>query len=159
MKAHIGVDADSGLVHTAGVTTSNVYDAKVINRLIREGDTAVYDDKGYASDVKRRAAEEEGVKWAVKEKAKSGRDLTKRQGARNRQYGKVRAKVEYVFRVLKCLFGYRHVRYRGIAQNGTQVIALLALADIFLARRRLAPARGEGGPLGPASNLVTARFR
>lgn len=55
MKAHIGVDAESGLVHTAGVTTGSVHDARVMDNLIREDDTAVYGDKGYASDVKKRA--------------------------------------------------------------------------------------------------------
>ena len=140
MKAHIGVDAESGLVHTAGVTTGKVHDAKVMDNLIREDDTAVYGDKGYASDAKKAAAAEAGVMWAVKEKAKPGRDLTKRQRARNRRFGKVRAKVEHVFRVLKCQFGYRRVRYRGIAKNGAQVFALLALANLFLARGRLASA-------------------
>ena len=52
MKAHIGVDAESGLVHTAGVTTGKVHDAKVMDRLIREDDVAVYGDKGYASDAR-----------------------------------------------------------------------------------------------------------
>jgi len=140
MKAHIGVDAESGLVHTAGVTTGKVHDAKAMHRLIREDDTAVYGDKGYASDAKKRAAEEAGVLWGVKEKAKPGRDLTKRQRARNRRFGKVRAKVEHVFRVLKCQFGYRKVRYRGIAKNGAQVFALLALANLYLVRGRLASA-------------------
>ena len=57
MKAHIGVDAKSGLVHTAGVTTGKVHDAKVMANLVREDDTAVYGYKGYASDAKKRAAE------------------------------------------------------------------------------------------------------
>ena len=141
MKAHVGVDAESGLVHTAGVTTGKVHDAKVMHRLIREDDRAVYGDKGYASDEKKRAAEDAGVLWAVKEKAKPGRDLTKRQRAKNRRFGKVRAKVEHVFRVVKCQFGYRKVRYRGIAKNGAQVFSLLALANLYLARGRLASAR------------------
>ena len=118
MKAHVGVDAKSGLVHTAGVTTGSVHDAKVMHRLIREDDTAVYGDKGYASDARKRAAEKAGVKWAVKEKARPGRKLAARQRARNRRFGSVRAKVEHVFRVMKCQFGYRKVRYRGIAKNG-----------------------------------------
>jgi len=88
MKAHIGVDAESGLVHTAGVTTGSVHDAKVMDTLIREDDTAVYGDKAYASEVKNRAAETPGVLWAVKEKAKPGCDLMKRQRARNRRFGK-----------------------------------------------------------------------
>ena len=140
MKAHIGVDAESGLVHTAGVTTGKVHDAKVMANLIREDDTAVYGDKGYASDKRKHAAEEAGVLWAVKEKAKPGRSLTKRQRARNRRFGKVRAKVEHVFRVLKCQFGYRKVRYRGIQTNGAQVFALFALANLYLVRGRLASA-------------------
>jgi transposase, IS5 family len=81
MKAHIGADAKSGLVHTAGVT--NVHDAKVMDRLIRDDDTAVYGDKGYASDAKKRAAAAAGVLWSVKEKAKPGRRLTARQRALN----------------------------------------------------------------------------
>jgi len=140
MKAHVGVDAESGLVHTAGVTTGKVHDAKVMDRLIREDDEAVYGDKAYASEAKKRAAEDAGVLWAVKEKAKPGRDLTQRQRARNRRFGRVRAKVEHIFRVVKCQFGYRKVRYRGIAKNGAQVFALLALANLYLVRGRLASA-------------------
>ena len=107
-----------------------------MHRLIREDDRAVYGDKGYASDARRRAAEKAGVTWAVKAKAQSGRELT----ARQRRFGKVRAKVEHVFRVMKCQFGYRKVRYRGIAKNGAQVFSLLALANLYLARSRLASA-------------------
>ena len=59
------------------------------------------------------------------------------QAKRNRRHGAIRAKVEHVFRVLKCQFGYRKVRYRGIEKNGAQVFALLALANLFLARRQL----------------------
>jgi IS5 family transposase len=140
MKAHVGVDAESGLVHTAGVTTGKVHDAKVMDRLIREDDAAVYGDKAYASEAKKRAAEDAGVLWAVKEKAKPGRDLTQRQRARNRRFGRVRAKVEHIFRIVKCQFGYRKVRYRGIAENGAQVFALLALANLYLVRGRLASA-------------------
>jgi len=140
MKAHVGVDAESGLVHTAGVTTGKVHDAKVMDRLIREDDEAVYGDKAYASEAKKRAAEDAGVLWAVKEKAKPGRDLTQRQRARNRRFGRVRAKVEHIFRIAKCQFGYRKVRYRGIAKNGAQVFALLALANLYLVRGRLASA-------------------
>ena len=138
MKAHVGVDAKSGLVHTAGVTTGKVHDAKVMPNLIREDDTAVYGDKGYASDERKRAAEGAGVRWCVKERAKPGRELTKRQRTRNRRFGRVRAKVEHVFRVLKCQFGYRKARYRGIAKNGAQVFTLLALTNLYLVRARLA---------------------
>jgi IS5 family transposase len=66
--------------------------------------------------------------------------MTKQQRARNRRFGKVRAKVEHVFRVVKCQFGNRKVRCRVIAKNGAQVFALLALANLYLACGRLASA-------------------
>jgi len=137
MKAHIGVDARSGLVHTAGVTTGKVHDARVMDNLIREDDRVVFGDKGYVNEKKKRAARAAGVYWAVKDKAKAGRKLSSSQKKRNRRHGSVRAKVEHVFRVLKCQFGYRKVRYRGIAKNGAQVFSLLALANLYLARRQL----------------------
>ena len=140
MKAHIGVDAKSGLMHTAGVTTGSVHDAKVMDNLIREDDRAIYGDKGYVNDEKRQLAEAAGVLWAVKAKAKQGRNLTRAQRRQSKKHGKVRAKVEHVFRVMKYQFGYRKVRYRGIAKNGAQVFSLLALANLYLARGRLASA-------------------
>jgi transposase, IS5 family len=140
MKAHVGVDAKSGLVHTAGVTTGSVHDAKVMDNLIREDDRAVFADKGYVNEKKKRLARAAGVLWAVKEKAKPGRRLSASQIRRNKKHGRVRAKVEHVFRVLKCQFGYRKVRYRGIVKNGAQVFSLLALGNLYLARKKLSAA-------------------
>ena len=137
MKVHVGVDARSGLVHTAGVTTGKVHDAKVMDKLIREDDRAVFGDKGYVNEKKKQRARAAGVYWGVKDQRKPGRQLSGSQKKRNRKLGSVRAKVEHVFRVLKCQFGYRKVRYRGIAKNGVQVLMLLALANLYLARRKL----------------------
>ena len=92
--------------------------------------------KGYVNEKKRRARAA-GVYWAVKEKPKPCRKLSSSQKKRNRRHGAIRAKVEHVFRVLKCQFGYRKVRYRGIVKNGAQVFTLLALANLYLARRQL----------------------
>ena len=140
MKAHIGVDAKSGLVHTVGVSTGSVHDAKVMDGLVREDDRAVFGDKGYVNEKKKRAARRAGVYWAVKDKAKPGRKLSGSQRKRNKKHGSIRAKVEHVFRVMKCQFGYRKVRYRGIKKNAAQVFSLLALANLYLVRRRLAQA-------------------
>ena len=103
--------------------------------LTREDGAAVYGDKAYASEAKKRAAEEGGVLWAVKEKAKPGRALTQRQPPL-----RPRCQVEHIFRVVKCQFGYRKVRYRGIAKNRARVFVLLALANLYLVRGRLASA-------------------
>ena len=75
--------------------------------------------------------------WAVKEKAQTGRRLTVRQRASNRRFGKVCAKVEHVFRVLKCQFGYRKVRYRGLAKNLARAQTMFALANLYRVRHQL----------------------
>lgn len=137
MKAHIGVDAKSGLVHTAGVTTGKVHDARVMSRLIREDDAIIFGDKGYVNERYKQAAREAGVCWAVTEKRKPGRQLSLSQRKRNKKHNSVRAKVEHVFRVIKCQFGYRKTRYRGIEKNGAQVFTLLALANLYMARKML----------------------
>lgn len=137
MKAHIGVDAKSGLVHTVKTTTGKVHDAKLTDDLIRSDDTIIFGDKGYVSDKRKRATRARGSTWAVKDKCKPGRVLSTSQKKRNKKYGTVRAKVEHVFRVIKCQFGYRKVRYRGLAKNAAQMFSLMALANLYLARRCL----------------------
>ena len=82
-------------------------------------------------------AEAAGVLWAVKAKAKPGCPLSISQRRRNRRFGKIRAKVEHVFRVLKCPVR-RKARYRGLLKNAAQVFSLLALANLYLARRTIA---------------------
>lgn len=66
MKVHVGMDATRGLVHTGGVTAGSVHDAKLMDSLLREDDRAVYGDRGYASEKRKRAACRAGVLWAVK---------------------------------------------------------------------------------------------
>ena len=97
MKAHIGVDAESGLVHTVKTTTGKVHDAKMTDDLIRADDTIILGDKGYVSDHRKRATRARGTTWAVKDKRKPGRVLSASQKRRNKKYGVVRAKVEHVF--------------------------------------------------------------
>ena len=137
MKAHISVDANSGLVHTVGVTTARDHDNSVISELIREDDRAIFGDKGYASDQTKRAARQAHVYWAVWDKAKRNRKLSGSQCKRNKKHASVRAKVEHVFRVLKCQFGYRKTRYKGLAKNASQVFSLMALANLYQARGQL----------------------
>jgi transposase, IS5 family len=134
MKAHISVDVNSGLVHTVGVTTASDHDNSVISELIREDDRAVFGDKGYASDKTKRAARQAGVYWAVLDKAKR---------KRNQKHASVRAKVEHVFRIVKCQFGYQKTRYKGLAKNAAQVFSLMALANLYQARGNCWPLEGN----------------
>ncbi|NOU20485.1 MAG: IS5 family transposase [Methyloglobulus sp.] len=142
MKAHISVDANSGLVHTVGVTTASDHDNSVIGGFIREDDRAVFGDKGYYSDQTKRAARQAGVYWAVLDKAKRNRKLSGSQRKRNKKHASVRAKVEHVFRIAKCQFGCRKVRYKGLAKNAAQVFSLMALANLYQARGQLLAAAG-----------------
>jgi IS5 family transposase len=137
MKAHIGVDAKSGLVHTVKTTTAKVHDARMTDDLIREDDRAIFADKGYVSDKRKRAARKNGILWAVKDKRKRGCTLSSSQNKRNRKHGSVRAKVEHTFRVIKCQFSYRRIRYRGLAKNAAQMFTLMALANLYIARQNL----------------------
>ncbi len=98
-----------------------------------------YDAASFVADLREKCVTPH-VAQKVKEKAKPGKTLSRYMRAKNKRFGKVRARVEHVFRVMKCQFGYRKVRYRGIIKNGAQVFSLLALANIYLARKQLAAA-------------------
>jgi IS5 family transposase len=137
MKIHVGADAQSGLVHTVGVTPANVADVSGLPHLLREDDQAVFGDKGYVNNELKRYARRAGVFWGVALKARPGRRLGEANKRFNRKMSSIRARVEHVFRVLKCQFGYRKVRYKGIAKNAAQVFSLIGLANLYLARRRL----------------------
>jgi IS5 family transposase len=137
MKIHVGADAQSGLVHTVGVTAANVADVSGLPHLLREDDQAVFGDKGYVNNELKRHARRAGVFWGVALKARPKQRLGEANKRFNRKMSSIRARVEHVFRVLKCQFGYRKVRYKGIAKNAIQVFSLIGLANLYLARRRL----------------------
>ncbi len=140
MKAHIGVDSHSGLVHTAEITTARVHDAAVVENLLHGEETFALGDRGDASNKRSLDApgEHGELVWATPFKRKKGGGLTHEQRRINRFLASLRANVEHVFRVIKRQFGYVKTRYRGLYKNGQQIMTLLALGNIFTARRRLA---------------------
>lgn len=100
----------------------------------------MFGDAGYASDTYKRGARALGMHWCVNDKRKARHgDLSASERKRNRRYSRVRARVEHLFRILKCQFGYRKVRYKGLAKNRAQVMSLMAMANVYLLRRQLAP--------------------
>jgi IS5 family transposase len=141
MKAHIGVDADSGLVHTVLGTAANVNDVTQGHALLHGQEQVVFADAGYQGAAKR--AEATGVAWRVALRPGKRRALDKRSPIdalieKNEQLkASVRAKVEHPFRVLKCQFGYVKVRYRGLAKNTAQLVTLFALGNLWMARKRI----------------------
>jgi IS5 family transposase len=142
MKAHIGVDADSGLVHTVRGTSGNVNDVVEANSLLHGQEKDVFADAGYQGAHKRPDAKED-VKWHVGmrpglrkllDKADPMDALTDQV---ERIKASIRAKVEHPFRVIKRQFGHVKVRYRGLAKNTATLHTLFALANLWMVRRRL----------------------
>ena len=142
MKAHIGVDAESGLVHTVRGTSGNVNDVVEANSLLHGQETDVFADAGYQGAHKRPDAKED-VKWhvAMRPGLRKLLDKTDPMDALTdhveRINASIRAKVEHPFRVIKRQFGHVKVRYRGLAKNTAQLQTLFALANLWMVRRRL----------------------
>jgi IS5 family transposase len=142
MKAHIGVDADSGLVHTVRGTSGNVNDVVEANSLLHGQETDVFADAGYQGAHKRPDAKED-VKWhvAMRPGKRKLLDKTDPVDALTEQIERIkasiRAKVEHPFRVIKRQFGHVKVRYRGLAKNTAQLHTLFALANLWMVRKRL----------------------
>jgi len=137
MKIHVGADVNSGAVHSVTVTAANTADIVELPKLLREDDQAIFADAGYTSDDYKKGARHLGLNWCVNDKRKPGKNLSSSQRKRNRQYSSVRARVEHIFRIIKCQFGFRKTRYRGLEKNAAQVNWLVGLANLYLLRRQL----------------------
>ena len=146
MKAHIGVDADSGLVHTVIGTAANVHDVTQAHGLLHGDEQVVFADAGYQGATKR--PEATGVDWHVAMRPGKRRALDKHSpwgdllDKAEQMKASVRAKVEHPFRVIKCQFGFTKVRYKGLAKNTAQLVTLFALSNLWMARRQLMEAQG-----------------
>jgi len=141
MKAHIGVDADSGLVHTVKCTSANVHDITVAHELLHGEERIAFADAGYQGIEKR--GETGALEWHVAMRPSKRRKLDKSKRLDGiyekieRLKASVRAKVEHPFRVLKCQFGYLKARYRGLAKNTAQIETQFALANLWMVRKVL----------------------
>jgi IS5 family transposase len=142
MKAHIGVDAESGLVHTVRGTSGHVSDIAEANTLLHGQETVVFGDAGYQGVEKRPDANAE-VTWHVAMRPGKRKVLNKENAgdalidqAEKLKAG-IRAKVEHPFRVVKRQFGYVKVRYRGLKKNTAQLFTLFALSNLWMVRSKL----------------------
>lgn len=142
MKAHVGTDPRRGLVHSIVVTNAAVHDSQVMEKLLHGEERAVYGDKAYADKGKREAFESRGIEWHIDRKGTAGHPLTPMDQDWNREQHRTRAKGEHAFLVVKHLWGYRKVRYKGLLKNAAQVFSLFALANLYLVRQDLLLMRG-----------------
>lgn len=137
MKAHIGVDAQSGIVHTLETTAAKVNDRKPFKKLLHGDERAIFGDKGYFKTEDKREARNKGILWAVSDRGKANHPLSSSQRKRNRKFSCVRSKVEHPFGVIKCQWGFAKVRYKGLFKNTMQLCMLFSLANLFRVRKRL----------------------
>ncbi len=143
-KAHVGVDKDSGIVHTVQVTSANVHDVTMTSQLLTGQEETVYADSGYTGAEKREDAliknsKGRKIQYKInrrpsqyKKKPNRSKGQIKR---REREKSSIRAKVEHVFAVLKGMLGYRKTRYRGIEKQTCKLYMMFALANLILANR------------------------
>ena len=142
MKAHIGVDDESGLVHHVECTAANVADVTQVHKLLHGKEGRICGDSGYTGSHNREELQAVDAAFWIAEKPSKLRAMKskrERHFARRWEHHKasIRAKVEHPFRVIKRQFGYAKVRYRGLAKNTAQVLTLFALSNLWLARRHL----------------------
>lgn len=134
MKAHVGVDSQTKVIHSVVVTPANTADCKVLDQLLHGAERRVYGDQAYKS---------QGA--VIRAKAPQAKDFTNRQckwkhyideaiKAKNQTKSRIRSRVEHSIGVIKRVFGFRKVRYRGLAKNGNRLFVTAALANIFLVR-------------------------
>lgn len=137
MKAHIGVDSQTKLIHSVVASPANTHDSQALPYLLHGKETRVWGDSAYS-----------GQTQVIRKTAPCAQDFTHHKGCRhralsvldqrrNRSKSKVRAKVEHVFRIIKCGFGFVKVRYRGLLKNTNRLLVTCALTNLYIARRRL----------------------
>jgi IS5 family transposase len=135
MKAHIGTDRH-GIVHSLSATAANVSDITQMPELLHGEEREVFGDQAYWSEAHRQAALAKGIRYRVNRRSPR---LTEHQRFINRRRSAARARVEHVFHVVKRLWGFSKVRYRGLAKNTARLYTAFALANLYLLRRRLLP--------------------
>lgn len=147
MKAHIGVDDESGLVHHVECTAANAADVTQVHKLLHGREDTVCGDSGYTGLDKREEMRRCKARYLIAEKPSKLRQI---KGKRELKWAmrwehtkaSLRAKVEHPFRVIKRQFGYTQVRYRGLAKNAAQVLTLFALSNLWMKRKQLLPNTG-----------------
>lgn len=149
MKAHIGADAESGLVHSVVGTAANVADVTQVDKLLHGEENMVGADAGYTGVEKRPEHEGREVIWQIAARRSTYKKLSKRSALYKakrkieKAKAQVRAKIEHPFRVIKRQFGYVKTRFRGLAKNTAQLVTLFALSNLWMARRHLLTNAGE----------------
>jgi IS5 family transposase len=138
MKAHIGVDRQSKLIHSVVATAANVADSKVLPQLLRGHEETVWGDQAYRGQAKAIATVAPKAKDYTNQRYRFKGYVNELERARNRLKSTIRSRVEHSIGVFKRVFGFRKVRYRGLAKNGNRLFVACALANLFMVRHHSA---------------------
>jgi IS5 family transposase len=141
MKAHVGTDR-RGIVHSLTTTAANVGDITQMGQLLHGQEREVFGDQAYWSEAHRAAAVARGMRYRINRRPRYAHPLTPAQRRLNRLRSSVRARGEHAFHVVKTLWGFTKVRYRGLAKNTARLFSAFALANLYLLRRRLLTPQG-----------------
>jgi len=149
MKAHIGVDAESGITHTLVTTPANTADVTQAHALLHGKEKIAFGDAGYQGVEKREENLDTEVEWEVamrpgKRKALPKTSIGRLKDKIEQLKASVRAKVEHPFHIVKNIFGMKKVRYKGLAKNTAQLFTLFGLANLLIAKRRLFALNAQG---------------
>lgn len=136
MKVHVGTDP-KGVVHSLATTDAAQADIQQLPDLLHGEERVLYGDQAYWSEADRRACEQAGTRYRVNRRPTPHQPLSRRWRQINRARSRVRARGEHAFHVVKTLWGFTKVRYRGLAKNTARVYTLFALANLYLTRYRL----------------------
>lgn len=137
MKVHIGVESKNGLVHSLETTSANIHDRDVMKDLLHGEENIVLGDKGYYKQSEKTEMRAKGVYCGIIDRAKRGKQLSKKQEKRNKKLASARAKVEFPFKVLKDQWKYTKVKYKGLFKNTMQLFSLFSLINLYRARKLL----------------------
>ncbi len=137
MKAHVGVDKKHKLIHAVAASAANMHDANMMPELLHGRETHVWGDSAYAGQTEMIEALAPAAKDLTQKRGRGYKYLTPRQRIINRARSRVRARVEHAIGVIKRVFAFTKVRYRGIAKNANRLFVACALANLYMVRRRL----------------------
>lgn len=138
MKAHVGTDK-RGIVHSLTTTAANAADISQLPQLLHGEEKELLGDQAYWSEFHRQCAKTAAIRYRINRRGTRSQPLTEHQKAINRIRSRVRARGEHAFHVVKRLWGFSKVRYRGLAKNTARLFTAFALANLYLLRRRLLP--------------------
>ena len=137
MKAHVGVDSKTKMIHSAVATAANVADATVLPELLHGEETRVWGDQAYLGQTATIHQQSPRAQDCTHRRYRYKDRVDEAERAKNRTKSTVRSKVEHVFAVMKLKFGFVKVRYRGLAKNANRLFATCALVNLFMMRKKL----------------------